>query len=52
LLYGIQYSTQHAAWGGSFVDTLDQYGDFYSGKESLRDRLWHQVVALEAEAWF
>lgn len=52
LLYGLQYSTQHAAWGGSFVDTLDQYGDFYSGKGNLTDRLWHQVIALEAEAWF
>ena len=52
LLYGLQYSTQHAAWGGSFVDSLDQYGDFYSGSEGLVDRHWHQVFALEAEAWF
>jgi hypothetical protein len=52
LLYGLQYSTQHAAWGGSFVDSLDQYGDFYSGADGLVDRRWHQVFALEAEAWF
>jgi len=52
LLYGIQYSTQHAAWGGSFVDSLDQYGDFYDPSKALTDRHWHQVFALEAEAWF
>jgi hypothetical protein len=52
LLYGIQHSSQHAAWDGSFVDSLDQYGDFYSGRENLTNRYWHQVLALEAEAWF
>lgn len=47
LLYGIQYSTQHAAFGNSFVESLDQY-NLYVGPE----RHWHSVVAIEAEGWF
>ncbi|CAM4499221.1 MULTISPECIES: hypothetical protein [Myxococcus] len=47
LLYGLQRSTQHAAFGNSFVDSLDQY-NVYVGPE----RHWHSVVAIEAEGWF
>ena len=52
LLYGVQVSSQHAAWGSSFVDSQNQYDDFYSDEDLLNDRHIHQVVALEAEAWF
>ena len=52
LLYGVQLSSQHAAWGGSFVESLNQYDDFYSDKDLIQDRHLHQVIALEAEAWF
>ncbi len=47
LLYGVQYSTQNNAFGNSFVETLDEYNDF-----DTVERHWHNVVALEAEAWF
>jgi hypothetical protein len=47
VLYGVQYSTQQAAYGNSFVENLDQYNDF-AGEE----RHWHHVIAVEAEAWF
>jgi len=47
LLYGVQYSTQNNAFGNSFVDSLDQYNDFGNV-----ERHWHNVLALEAEAWF
>jgi hypothetical protein len=47
VLYGMQYSTQNDAFGTSFVQTLNQY-DTFAGKE----RHWHQVVGVEAEAWF
>lgn len=47
LLYGIQYSTQNNAFGNSFVETLDEYNEFGNV-----ERHWHNVVALEAEAWF
>jgi hypothetical protein len=47
LLYGLQYSSQQAAYGNAFVDSLDQYNVF-AGTESH----WHSVVAIEAEAWF
>lgn len=46
-LYGLQYSSQQAAWGNGFVDDLDQYNVF-AGDE----RHWHHVVAVEAEGWF
>jgi hypothetical protein len=52
LLYGVQVSSQHAAWGSSFIDSQNQYDDFYSDEDLLTDRHIHQVVALEAEAWF
>jgi hypothetical protein len=48
LLYGLQYSTMHNAFGNSFSQTLDQYNEF----QESTDRRWHSVVALEAEGWF
>ena len=47
LLYGVQYSTQNNAFGNSFVETLDEYNAFGNV-----ERHWHNVVAIEAEAWF
>ncbi len=47
LLYGLQYSNQHAAFGNSHVDSLDQY-NLFVGPE----RHWHQVISIEAEKWF
>ncbi|HEY3448156.1 MAG TPA: carbohydrate porin [Myxococcales bacterium] len=48
ILYGLQYSSQQAAYGNSFVQSLDQYNDFPTSSESH----WHHVLAIEAEAWF
>ncbi len=47
LLYGLQHSTQNNAFGNSFVTTLDENNTFQTV-----ERHWHQVIALEAEAWF
>jgi hypothetical protein len=47
LLYGVQHSTQNNAFGNTFVETVDQYNDFGNV-----ERHWHQVLSLEAEAWF
>jgi hypothetical protein len=47
LIYGLQYSNQQAAFGNSFVDSLDQY-NLFTGPE----RHWHQVISIEAEKWF
>lgn len=47
LLYGLQYSTQHQAYGSGFVESLDQYNVF-TGPE----RHWHSLIAIEAEGWF
>ena len=47
LLYGVQWSSQNAAFGNSFVETLDQYNDFGNIERHL-----HHVVALETEVWF
>jgi hypothetical protein len=47
ILYGLQYSTQQAAFGNGFVASLNQYNVF-QGPE----RHWHSVVAIEAEEWF
>jgi hypothetical protein len=46
-LYGLQHSNQNNAFGNSFVETVDQY-NFFGNVE----RHWHQVLSLEAEAWF
>jgi hypothetical protein len=48
VLYGVQYSNMHDAFGNSFVQTLDQFNQFHE----TGDRHWHHVVGLEAEAWF
>jgi hypothetical protein len=48
LLYGLQWSNMHNAFGNGFVQTLDQFNVF----AETGDRHWHQVVSLEAEAWF
>ncbi len=48
LLYGLQYSNMHNAFGNSFIETLDQFNEF----RETRDRHWHSVIAIEAEAWF
>lgn len=47
LLYGLQYSSQQAAFGNGFVESLDQYNVF-TGPE----RHWHSLVGIEAEGWF
>lgn len=47
LLYGLQYSTQQAAFGNGFNQSLNQYNVF-QGPE----RHWHSLVAVEAEEWF
>lgn len=47
LLYGLQYSTQQAAYGNGFVNDLQQY-NYFLGAE----RHWHSVIAIEAEGWF
>jgi hypothetical protein len=46
-LYGLQYSSQNDAFGNSFVESLDQYNFFGEKEQHL-----HQVVGVEAEAWF
>lgn len=46
-LYGVQHSNQNNAFGNAFVETVDQY-NFFGNVEQH----WHQVVSLEAEAWF
>jgi len=48
LLYGFQYSTQHAAFGNAFAERLEQYNAFTpTGTIS-----WHHLISLEAEGWF
>ena len=47
LMYGAQYSSQQAAFGNSFSDSLDQFNAF-PGTE----RHWHHLISLEAEGWF
>ncbi|GMU60766.1 MAG: hypothetical protein AMXMBFR34_25290 [Myxococcaceae bacterium] len=48
LLYGFQYSTQHAAFGNGFATRLDQY-DAFTPTGTIS---WHHLVSLEAEGWF
>jgi hypothetical protein len=48
VLYGVQWSSQQAAFGNSFVTSLDESNIFGQPRELH----WHHVVALEAEAWF
>lgn len=46
-LYGTQYSSQNNAFGNSFVENVDEYNHFGN-----KERHWHHVFAVEAEAWF
>lgn len=48
LIWGLQYSNVHNAFGNSFVTSLDQFNEF----RETGDRHWHSVIALEAEGWF
>lgn len=48
LLFGLQYSNMHNAFGNSFAETLAEFSEFKEEK----DRHWHPMLALEAEAWF
>ena len=47
ILYGAQHSNQNNAFGNRFVENLDQYNEFGNV-----ERHWHQLIALEMEAWF
>lgn len=47
LLYGLQYSSQQAAFGNGYVEDLDQYNVFIPTEAH-----WHSVISIEAEAWF
>lgn len=48
LLYGFQYSTQHAAFDGAFAERLADYDAFTPTKTVS----WHHLISLEAEGWF
>ncbi len=48
LLYGFQYSSQHAAFGNAFVERLEQYDAF----RPTNTIAWHHLVSLESEGWF
>jgi hypothetical protein len=48
LLYGFQYSSQHAAFGNGFAQGLNEFDAFRpTGTIS-----WHHLVSLESEGWF
>lgn len=47
LLYGLQYSSQQAAFGNGFNQSLNQYNQFVGP-----ERHWHSVISVEAEGWF
>jgi len=49
LLYGVQQSNVHAAFGNAFVQTLDQYNDLELPEKDVHT---HHLVALETEVWF
>ena len=48
LLWGLQYSNVHNAFGNNFVSTLAESNDF----PETQDRHWHSVIAIEGEGWF
>ncbi|MBS1152528.1 MAG: hypothetical protein H6Q89_4226, partial [Myxococcaceae bacterium] len=48
LLYGVQYSTMHAAFGNGFSESLNQFNQFPVGS----DRHWHHLISIESEGWF
>ncbi|MFH1463281.1 MAG: hypothetical protein ABIO70_02740 [Pseudomonadota bacterium] len=49
LLYGVQQSNVHAAFGNAFVQSLDQHNDFELPEQDVHT---HHLVALETEVWF
>lgn len=48
ILYGLQLSNVHNAFGNNFSSSLEQFDLF----QETEDRHLHQVVAIEAETWF
>jgi hypothetical protein len=48
LLYGVQYSTAHAAFGNAFAERIDQFNVF-SPSATIS---WHHLISLESEGWF
>jgi hypothetical protein len=48
LLYGMQYSTMHAAFGNAFAERIDQFNVF-SPSSTIA---WHHLISLESEGWF
>jgi hypothetical protein len=49
LLYGVQRSNQHAAFGNSFSMSRDQADDILTPEKDLHT---HHLVSLETEVWF
>ena len=47
ILYGLQYSTQNEAFGNSFSTSQSDDNTFGTKEQHL-----HQMIGLEAEAWF
>lgn len=47
VLYGVQYSTQNQAFGNSFSRSLADQNFFGTKEQHI-----HQMIGLEAEAWF
>ena len=54
LLYGVQYSNAHDAFPNSNTESVDLTNEFF-GQDTLsqlKERHWHHVISIEAEAWF
>jgi len=47
LLYGLQWSNQHAAFGNGFSESLAEFEQFPGVEQH-----WHHLISLEAEGWF
>lgn len=53
LMYGVQYSNMHNAFPNNYVETLDDNNLFFKNDlNSIKDRHWHHIISIEAEAWF
>ncbi|OGQ90862.1 MAG: hypothetical protein A2289_06640 [Deltaproteobacteria bacterium RIFOXYA12_FULL_58_15] len=48
ILYGLQYSNVHNAFGNNFASSLDQNDQF----PEREDHHWRSVIAIEGEGWF
>jgi hypothetical protein len=48
LLYGLQYSTMHAAFGNAFAERIDQFNVM----SPVATIAWHHLLSLESEGWF